>query len=675
MATISRTWVFSLNTETLADVGDSALLPVNWDSAAAMLEFGPATGAATDFERARGSLVAGQDMWTNVFHGLPSGSTVTSIQCTAWQYQQFQVTGLTSWRIRIRIVDTTGTIVHSAGELIDFTNNAPAVNGTPVTGAAPGTSRAIDPAYQAANTIVALELRYDRVGGAAQDVDFDNIAITLTYDPPPIAPGTELQGTVSTTPPIEQIATAVPYEVSPTTSAASMPPVPIQTYSEQAVSGGYIVSQTVSTTVFIVQAPAGSTNFSSPAGVSLLISLNTIPGNTVFNTGADSAAIAPQSVPANTGFSALPSALAENLNAVPANTVFSALDSAAIAPQSVPANTGFSAPPATFAQAAQAPPATTTFSAIAGFPPLVIQSVPASATYGAFDSLLFAASPSSASTLYSIPPIKPTESVTTPVGSTGFSVATPSLAESLAATPASTTYSAIDRAATAPQAPNSTTTFNSGTQKLGYNAQSVPANVTFSSGAVSVAGLPILITTVPANTVFNTGTDTVVRSINAVPASTTFNTGIATGQFVANPNSANTAFTSPPPVAVFLVGGAAGNVTYSTGTTKGLISVNTNSATCTFNSIATTTESLNVPSASTTYSATATQTSAVTSPVASTTFDAGTEQVVWDTGQRAGFVTMRVFTNGSCTLKEFTAGTAKLSNFSKNQVILRTRVL
>lgn len=186
MPTVSRTWVFNADTEGLADVGDSANIPINWDGTPAMLEFGAATGGSNDFERARGPVTAGND-WPTLFPGLPSNAIVTDAQCNAWKYQRFNIGTLTAWRVRIRIVDSSGTIVHSGGELIDFTDSTPATDGAKQTGTAPGTSRAVDSAKQAASTLVALELRFDRTGGGLSDIDFDDIQITVTYSLPSLA--------------------------------------------------------------------------------------------------------------------------------------------------------------------------------------------------------------------------------------------------------------------------------------------------------------------------------------------------------------------------------------------------------------------------------------------------------------------------------------------------------
>lgn len=185
MATVSRTWVFAAGLEGLADVGDSAI-PVNWDSGPAMLEFGPLAAGTTLSERARGPVSAGND-WPALFPGLPAGAVVTDAQCTGYNYQRFAADK--AWRIRMRIVDSAGASVHSAGDLVDMTgltgNDASKVAGTGLAG-----SRAVDAGKQASSTLVALELQFDFtgvLGGVGMDVDFDDIAITLTYTVPAAA--------------------------------------------------------------------------------------------------------------------------------------------------------------------------------------------------------------------------------------------------------------------------------------------------------------------------------------------------------------------------------------------------------------------------------------------------------------------------------------------------------
>lgn len=177
MATQARTWTFTADLEGLVDVGDSAI-PVNWDSGPKMLEFGSISVGTTLAERARGPVTAGKD-WTVLFPGIPGGATITDAQCTAWTYQRFAADK--AWRIRMRIVDSAGASVHSAGELVDF-SGATGNDASPVVNGA-GTSRAVDAAKQAAATIVALELAFDFTGvlAGAEDIDFDDIAITITY--------------------------------------------------------------------------------------------------------------------------------------------------------------------------------------------------------------------------------------------------------------------------------------------------------------------------------------------------------------------------------------------------------------------------------------------------------------------------------------------------------------
>src|SRR5437870_3890736 len=112
MATVTKTWVFASDNEGLADVGDDANLTVQHDTAGnpgGSLEFvGAATGAHA--ERARKATTG--ETWQT--WGVPAGATVTNVQVSSWDFNLWS--NQTSHRFRIRIVDSAGASVHSAGD-------------------------------------------------------------------------------------------------------------------------------------------------------------------------------------------------------------------------------------------------------------------------------------------------------------------------------------------------------------------------------------------------------------------------------------------------------------------------------------------------------------------------------------------------------------------------------
>lgn len=184
MATVVKTWVFAADAEGLADQGAAASLLAQWIASdgnpPGSLEFlyTGGAGAQTLTERARRSST-GQTWET---WGVPPGSTVTDVQVTAWDYLVWDATANTSMRTRFRILDSAGTTVHAAGELVDDTNLRANDSGTPHAGPV-GTSRAVDAGKQASNTDVRLEVEHGFAssGTPGHDYEVDNIQLTITY--------------------------------------------------------------------------------------------------------------------------------------------------------------------------------------------------------------------------------------------------------------------------------------------------------------------------------------------------------------------------------------------------------------------------------------------------------------------------------------------------------------
>lgn len=183
MPTVDKTWVFLADNEGLVDVGDSATLASNWSAADGNplgdLEWQASTGGAqTTTERARRA-ATGQTWQT---WGVPAGSIVTSVQVVSWDYLLWAASSVSAFRNRWRIVNSSGTTVHSAGELVDDAVNHVPDGGTPHAGAA-GTSRNVDSSFQASTTDVRFEQEVGFTSGGTPSVDYenDNVLLRITY--------------------------------------------------------------------------------------------------------------------------------------------------------------------------------------------------------------------------------------------------------------------------------------------------------------------------------------------------------------------------------------------------------------------------------------------------------------------------------------------------------------
>lgn len=175
MATVDKTWVFVADNEGLADVGDSAI-SVPHDAAGnpgGSLEF---TGGATGVtERARRA-ATGQTWET---WGVPAGSTVTSLQVISWDKRRWD-NGAQTPTVKMRVLGSGGTTVHTAGDLVNAAFGSFADVGWLSQGA--GTSRAVDGGSQASTTDVRLEVQMD-ISSALSSFDhgIDNILLRMTY--------------------------------------------------------------------------------------------------------------------------------------------------------------------------------------------------------------------------------------------------------------------------------------------------------------------------------------------------------------------------------------------------------------------------------------------------------------------------------------------------------------
>jgi hypothetical protein len=186
MATVTKTWVFASDNEELADGGNHANITLNHDTAGnpgGSMDFvtdDVALTNAIEFARAS-STTPTWETW-----GVPAGAIVTDVQITGYDWRQWGVAArITSHGYKMRVVDSAGATVHSAGDLVatDPSTNVDHVSWQSV-GA--GTSRAVDAGKQASTTQVRLEVEYriTRVATGTDlcDVGFDNIELTITYE-------------------------------------------------------------------------------------------------------------------------------------------------------------------------------------------------------------------------------------------------------------------------------------------------------------------------------------------------------------------------------------------------------------------------------------------------------------------------------------------------------------
>lgn len=176
MATVDKTWVFASDNEGLADVGDTAVT-VTHDAAGnpgGSLEFVGNSGGTHERAR-RASTGQSWETW-----GVPSGATVTDVQIISFDSRKWAVVAATGQTVQMRIVDSAGNTVHSAGDLINLGLGTGTDGGWVNQGA--GTSRAVDSAKQASTTDVRLEVELTH-GSASNtwDTGFDNILLRMTY--------------------------------------------------------------------------------------------------------------------------------------------------------------------------------------------------------------------------------------------------------------------------------------------------------------------------------------------------------------------------------------------------------------------------------------------------------------------------------------------------------------
>lgn len=180
-ATAIRTWVFLADSEGLVDVGDSAALSAGWSATdgnpLGSLEW-QTTSITLVSERAR---KATTDSWETLF-SIPTAMSVTHAQVMGWDELNWN-SHLLDRRVRMRIVDGSGTTVHSGGDLFDTgTGTTGNITGAPQA-KGPGTQRPIIATYQPSSTGVKLEIQVDATSadGLSLDLEQDNIAVQIWY--------------------------------------------------------------------------------------------------------------------------------------------------------------------------------------------------------------------------------------------------------------------------------------------------------------------------------------------------------------------------------------------------------------------------------------------------------------------------------------------------------------
>lgn len=187
MSTTVKTWTFTSDAEGLADAANSTAVTFAHDGTDAAVKFTCATKNIIETEFARNASTG--ESWET--WGVTSGDVITDVQITAWTEKLVANTHLDAHSIKMRIIGSGGSSVHSAGDLID-TSLGTTTDPSYQAGSA-GTSRAVDSGSQASTTDVRLELEYlcdSGTGGGSANIDqrFDTIELTITHSTPAAEP-------------------------------------------------------------------------------------------------------------------------------------------------------------------------------------------------------------------------------------------------------------------------------------------------------------------------------------------------------------------------------------------------------------------------------------------------------------------------------------------------------
>lgn len=182
MSTTAVTWsTWSTNSwEVLVDAANSSTLDYAKDATDVAAKFTTTTKSATMTEFGRKS--GAGNTWASIF-GIPTGSTVTAVQVSAWKKKLVANTKISSNSVKINMIADDATRVSTA-DLISASLGT-TTDGSYVDQSA-GSSTSVSSTYQAATTNVRLSLEYTVTtigsgGGAAIDCRFDDVQITITY--------------------------------------------------------------------------------------------------------------------------------------------------------------------------------------------------------------------------------------------------------------------------------------------------------------------------------------------------------------------------------------------------------------------------------------------------------------------------------------------------------------
>jgi len=180
MATASRNFDFTTSDlEGTTERGFSALISTLLDPGSPSLEM---TEASSGTNQVEGRFGGAADTWETLF-GIPAGSTVTSVQFTAWTTARWGSTGITaltfSGYIRNALDDVD--VCAGAGGSGFSSNIIGDVAGSFTAPKGPGTDRAVDASYRSSNTLVGIEVDIATVGTGTFDAGIKNVNVTITY--------------------------------------------------------------------------------------------------------------------------------------------------------------------------------------------------------------------------------------------------------------------------------------------------------------------------------------------------------------------------------------------------------------------------------------------------------------------------------------------------------------
>lgn len=189
MPVINKVWSFESDAEGLSDRGNTASITFAWQTgysqsaSGGCVKFTMTSKSATATEYAYNSSTgATWQTW-----GVPINAKVTTVQITSWYERTVAVTKLTTNTVNIYIINSDGTTVHSAGNLIAAYDAGTTADSGAWVSATAGSARAVDAAYQASSTDVRLRIDQSFVTGgtssaASVDQRYDTITLAITYE-------------------------------------------------------------------------------------------------------------------------------------------------------------------------------------------------------------------------------------------------------------------------------------------------------------------------------------------------------------------------------------------------------------------------------------------------------------------------------------------------------------